>query len=154
MGHFNTPGIRQAIPDARYEQLVRRPLPGQAIIEEVHRQGGVTTHTHPLTPPQLRHWMGATEMLSDAVLGQCADLIDLDSEASQQLWFTVLNLGRRVAASGSTDSALGRRHTSSPGDRRVYCRADRLDYQDIVAAMRSWSHDGHQRRPSVCVLGH
>lgn len=136
VGHFNTPGISRPIPPERYEQLIRRPLPGQAIFEEVHRLGGVTIHTHPLSPPQLRHWMGATEILSDAVLGRCADLIDLDSTASQQLWFAVLNLGNRVAASGSTDSALGRRRTSSPGDRRVYCQADRLDYGELVAAMR------------------
>ncbi len=136
VGHFNTPGIRQAIPTERYKQLIHRPLPGQAIFEEVHRLGGVTIHTHPLAPPQLRHWMGATEILSDAVLGRCADLLDVDSEASQQLWFTVLNLGNRVGVSGSTDSALGRRRTSSPGDRRLYCKADRLDYREIVSAMR------------------
>ncbi len=136
VGHFNTPGIVRAIPAERYEQLIRCPLPGQAIFEEVARLGGVTIHTHPLSPPQLRHWMGATEILSDAVIGRCADLMDLDSDATQQLWFAVLNLGNRVAASGSTDSALGRRRTSSPGDRRVYCQANRLDYREIVSAMR------------------
>ena len=137
VGHFNTPGISQPIPTERYETIIHRPLPGEAIFQEVHRLGGVTSHTHPLSPPQLRHWMGATEILSDAVIGRCADLMDLDSEATQQLYFTVLNLGNRVAASGSTDSALGRRRTSSPGDRRVYCHADRLDYHELVAAMRA-----------------
>ena len=82
------------------------------------------------------HWMGAAEVLSDAVLGQCADALDLDGQASELLWFAVLNLGNRVAASSYTDCALGRRSTPSPGDRRVYCRAGELTYPAIVDAIR------------------
>ena len=93
-------------------------------------------HTHPLTPPHQMHWMGAAEILSDAVLGRCADALDLDGQASELLWFAVLNLGNRVAASGYTDCALGRRSTPSPGDRRVYCKAEELTYPAIVEAIR------------------
>ncbi len=93
-------------------------------------------HTHPLTPPYQLHWMGATEFFSDAVMGNCADLFDIDSRATEQLWFMALNLGNRVAASGSTDSALGRVRTSSPGDRRVYCHPKEFTYASIVESLR------------------
>ena len=115
---------------------MRRPLPVQAVKERVHALGGVVIHTHPLTPRHQLHWMGATEFFSDAVMGRCTDLFDIDSRATEYLWFMALNLGNRVAASGSTDSALGRVRTASPGDRRVYCQADRLTYPAIVEAMR------------------
>ena len=49
----------------------------------------------------------------------------------------MLNLGNKVGVSSYTDSALGRKNTLSPGDRRVYVRADRLDYPEIVDAMRA-----------------
>lgn len=80
--------------------------------------------------------MGATEFLSDAVMGSCADLFDIDSRATEQLWFMALNLGNRVAASGSTDSALGRVRTSSPGDRRVYCHPKEFTYASILESLR------------------
>ena len=48
----------------------------------------------------------------------------------------MLNLGNRLGCSSYTDCALGRLETMSPGDRRVYCRADTLDYRQIVAALR------------------
>ncbi|MEX0936990.1 MAG: CehA/McbA family metallohydrolase [Pirellulales bacterium] len=136
VGHFNTPGISHAIPTERLEQIYRRPLPGQALAKEVHRLGGVVIHTHPLTPPHQLHWMGAAELLSDAVLGRCSDLVDVDSRACEQLWFAALNLGNRVAVSSYTDSALGRKQTRSPGDRRIYVKAERFDYASIVDAMR------------------
>ena len=90
----------------------------------------------PLTPPHLAHWMGATEIVSDAVLGRAADAFDIDSRATMDLWLAVVETGSRVAASGSTDAALGRERTRSPGDRRVYARAERFDYESIVDALR------------------
>ena len=81
--------------------------------------------------------MGAAEILSDAVLGRPADALDLDGQASELLWFAVLNLGNRVAASSYTDCALGRKNTPSPGDRRVYCRAESLTYPKVVEAIRA-----------------
>jgi len=82
------------------------------------------------------HWMGAAEILSDAALGRPADALDLDGQAGELLWFAVLNLGNRVAASSYTDCALGRTNTPSPGDRRVYCRAEEFTYPAIVEAIR------------------
>jgi len=136
VGHVNTPGIVLPIEKERIKTIMNRPLPVQAIKKRVHELGGIVAHTHPLTPRHQLHWMGATEFFSDTVMGQCADLFDIDSRATEYLWFMGLNLGNRVGASGSTDSALGRVRTASPGDRRVYCRAETFTYPAIIKAMR------------------
>jgi hypothetical protein len=136
VGHLNTPGIARPIEEEVYQRLIDGPLPAERIGEEVHARGGAVIHTHPLTPPYQLHWMGAAEIWSDAVLGRCADALDLDGQASELLWFAVLNLGNRVACSSYTDCALGRKSTPSPGDRRVYCHAKRFSYPAIVAAIR------------------
>ena len=106
VGHLNTPGISRPIEPGVHARLVDGPLPAQRIAEEVHARGGAVIHTHPLTPPHQMHWMGAAEVFSDAVLGRCADALDLDGQASELLWFAVLNLSDRVAASSYTDCAL------------------------------------------------
>jgi hypothetical protein len=137
VGHLNTPGLRASLPEERYEQLVRRPLPALALTGAVHEGGGAVIRTHPLTPPYQLHWMGATEALADGVLRRCGDAFDLDSPATERLWFALLNLGNRLAASGSTDAALGRAQTPSPGDRRVYCRAEQFTYPALVKALRA-----------------
>jgi iron complex transport system permease protein len=80
--------------------------------------------------------MGAGELFSDAVLGRPADGMDIDSPQTELLWFAVLNLGNRIAATASTDAALGRVHTRSPGDRRVYCKVDELSPGTIARAIR------------------
>lgn len=136
VGHRNTPGLRTPLPPERLEQLIQRPLPTLGLLDVVHADGGAVIYTHPLTPPHQLHWMGSPEVLSHAVLGQCADAFDIDSRASEQLWFAVLNLGNKVACSASTDAALGRLQTASPGDRRVYCQSQSLTYEAIVRAIR------------------
>jgi len=136
VGHVNTPGITQPLPQEALAALSNRPLPVQALKRQAHQLGGVAVHTHPLSPPYQLHWMGATEFFSDAVMGNCADLFDIDSRATEWLWFMALNLGNKVGASGSTDSALGRVRTASPGDRRVYCQADAFTYPAIVEGLR------------------
>lgn len=136
VGHINTPGIRQSLDADPLRSALNHPLPVQTLKRHVHELGGVVIHTHPLTPPHQLHWMGATEFFSDMVLGDCADLLDIDSRATEWLWFMALNLGNRVAASGSTDSALGRLRTRSPGDRRVYTRAETFSYPAIIEGMR------------------
>jgi hypothetical protein len=136
VGHLNTPGIRSVLPHDVWQTLVHRPLPAQAVFEAVRQRGGVSVHTHPMTPRHQLHWMGAAEAYSDAVLGNCANLLDVDANHTQHLWFAMLNLGNKVGVSSSTDSALGRTKTLSPGDRRIYCRAKRFDYPSIVDAMR------------------
>lgn len=136
VGHVNTPGITRLLDEQALEDAYNRPLPIQALKKQVHEYGGVVAHTHPLSPPYQLHWMGAAEFYSDAVMGNCADLLDIDSRATEHLWFMALNLGNRVAASGSTDSALGRVRTASPGDRRVYCHAEESTYPSIVESLR------------------
>lgn len=167
VGHVNTPGITRPLDRDQLNKILRQPLPVQAIKERVHALGGVLIHTHPLTPPHQLHWMGATEFFSDAVLRNCADLLDIDSRATEWLWFMALNLGNRVGACGSTDSALGRVKTRSPGDRRVYCRAEALTYPAIVEALRQgrtfatngkdifpfFEVDGHQPGDTVTLSG-
>lgn len=137
VGHLNTPGIAPTFSAEELRRLTDRPLPAQAIVDAVHDRGGAVIHTHPLTPPHQIHWMGAAEFLSDAVSGRPADALDLDGQAAELLWSAALNLGNRVAASSYTDAALGRIRTLSPGDRRVYVRADRLDGPSIVASIRA-----------------
>ena len=136
VGHFNTPGIQKAFGYTELNNLVKRPLPAQAVYEEVRKRNGVVIHTHPMTPRHQLHWMGAGEAFSDAVLGHCPDLFDIDANHTQKLWFSILNLGNKVAASGYTDAALGRATTKSPGDGRVYCQAEEFTYESIVDAMR------------------
>jgi hypothetical protein len=136
VGHFNTPGIQTTFGYTELNNLVKRPLPAQAVYEEVRKRNGVVIHTHPMTPRHQLHWMGAGEAYSDAVMGHCPDLFDLDANHTRSLWFSILNLGNKVAASGYTDAALGRTTTLSPGDGRVYCQADEFTYESIVDAMR------------------
>lgn len=143
VGHLNTPGIAEPITEEYYTQFInKRPLPAQAIVRRVHELNGAAIHTHPLSPPNQLHWMGATEILSDAVLGFCADALDIggwDESArygTELLWFSVLNLGNKVACSSYTDSTLERKDTLTPGDRRVYCHAAELSYPAIVEALR------------------
>ena len=136
IGHLNTPGIPHPIPREQYERLIKGPLPVQAVTRAVHELGGAVTYTHPLAPAHQLHWMGAPAIFSDAVLRQCADLFDIDSRQTELLWFAALNLGNRLACSSYTDAALGRLHTASPGDRRVYCHTDEFSYPAIVAALR------------------
>ena len=135
VGHLNTPGIARPLAD-RLDQLIGRPLPVQAITEAVRELGGATIHSHPLAPTHQLHWMGATEIFSDAVLGRCADALDTDSPATELLRFAVLNLGNRLAVSSYTDCDLGRSRTLSPGDRRVYCQAKGLSAAALVQALR------------------
>src|SRR5262249_23745909 len=93
----------------------------------------------------------------DGVLRRCGDAFDLDSAATERLWFALLNLGNRLAASGSTDAALGRLQTPSPGDRRVYCPADALTYPAVVRALRqgpAFATNGGPVFPFFTVDGH
>lgn len=136
VGHLITPGIARQLPAAVTARAFHGPLPVQNLLDPVHALGGIVTYTHPLAPPHQLHWMGATEAYSDAVLGRCADAFDIDSRATEQLWFALLNLGNRVAASSYTDSALERKNTLSPGDRRVYGQAREFTFPAMVAALR------------------
>lgn len=136
LGHFNPPGIREAIPPGLLKELSRSVLPHHAIGREVRERGGVMIHTHPTMPPHQKHWMGATILMADAVLGTTPEAMDQDYPASMALWFAALNLGNRIAAAGSTDAALGRRNTRSPGDWRVYSRADDFSYEAIIDGIR------------------
>ena len=137
VGHFNTPGIREPIGYSELEAMTKRPLPAHAVYKAVRERGGIVIHTHPMTPRHQLHWMGASQAYSDAVLGNCVNLFDVDAKHTQQLWFSMLNLGNRVGVSSYTDSALGRTSTLSPGDRRVYCQTDSFSYDAIVDAMRN-----------------
>ncbi|MEX2213192.1 MAG: CehA/McbA family metallohydrolase [Phycisphaeraceae bacterium] len=136
VGHFNTPGISGPIPTDDYQKLIAQPLLTGALREEVHRRDGVMIRTHPLTPPYQLHWMGAAATWSDAALGNAGDLLDVDSPAAELLWFTALNLDNRIGVSSYTDCALGRKQTMSPGDRRIYCQAEKFTYPAIVEAMK------------------
>ncbi|MCB2057839.1 MAG: hypothetical protein KDE30_07990, partial [Novosphingobium sp.] len=150
-------GIREPIPEVLVESIAANPLPGQALKHEVHARGGAMIYTHPLTPAHQLHWMGAAGAFSDAVLGDCADLMDIDSPQSELLWFTLLNLGNRIGASSYTDCALGRAQTLSPGDRRLYCQAPTLDYGAFVQAMttgRTFATNGGPVFPFFTIDGH
>ncbi len=135
VGHFNPAGLHQPLPEDLYEKLIQQPLPAQALYPEIRKRGGIVIHTHPLMPRHQLHWMGASQAWSDAVLQDMADLFDVDANHTERLWFALLNLGNRIGVSGHTDAALGRKKTPSPGDSRVYCRAERVDYDHFVESM-------------------
>jgi hypothetical protein len=137
IGHLNTPGIREPLDKTWYERVRKEPLPVQKIKAKVRELGGVTIHTHPLTPRHQLHWMGAAELWSDMVHGDCADAIDVDNLSCEMLVYAALNLGNKVAVSGYTDAALGRTKTKSPGDRRVYALSGALDYEKIIKSIRA-----------------
>ncbi len=136
-GHLNTPGIARAVDAETLRHAETSPLPIGALLDPVHSLGGAVIHTHLMVPPHQLHWMGATELLSGTVLGRTADAVDLDFDGTRLLWFAALNLGSRIAASASTDCALGRRRTPSPGDRRVYARSGVLSLAAIARALRA-----------------
>ena len=135
IGHLTTPGITRPLKGAAYSEAFRRPLSIQKIVEAAHELGGIVTYTHPMEPAHQLHWMGATEAYSDAVLGRCADAFDMESRRTEPLYFAILNLGNKLAVSGYTDSALERKNTLTPGDRRVYSHATRFDYAEIIKAI-------------------
>jgi hypothetical protein len=130
IGHITTPGITQQPANTTYNAAYAGTLPIRHLLDPIHALGGVIVYTHPLAPPTQLHWMGATEVYSDAVLGRCADLFDIDSRATEMVWFSLLNLGNRITASSYTDSALERAGSTSPGDRRLYCHA-----HEFIASM-------------------
>lgn len=134
-GHANTPGIENPIPNEELSKMRRTVLPFQYLCEIVHKLGGAVIYTHTSPLPRL-HWMGATESLCDAILGKCADAFDISNRAEELIWFAILNLGNKVAVSGSTDAVLLRKETIPPGARRVYAKAGKLDYKSIVDAIR------------------
>jgi hypothetical protein len=136
IGHLTTPGITSQVPESITAAAYAGPLPVQALLKPVHERGGIITYTHPLAPPYQLHWMGATEAYSDAVMRRSADAFDIDSRATELVWFGLLNLGNRIAASSYTDSALERVNTLSPGDRRVYSHAREFTYPAIIQALR------------------
>lgn len=133
VGHLNTPGITEPLRGVP----VSGPLPVREVVRAAHAVGGAVTYTHPLSPPQQLHWMGATQAYSDAVLGAMADAMDVDTRATEQLWFALLNLGNRLSASGCTDAALERRQTYSPGDKRFYTQAPELTAAALTAGLRA-----------------
>lgn len=136
VGHVNTPGIIRQISREEMGKISRSPLPIQEICNIASKLGGVVIYTHTLPLPRL-HWMGATESLSDALLGKYANAFDISNKAEEVLWFTLLNLGAKIAASGSTDTALIRRNAIPPGLRRIYAHSGKLDYRAIVEAIRA-----------------
>lgn len=136
-GHFITPGILRPINSSEEAKISAGPLHSQIVSEIVQRLGGIATYTHPLRPTHQLHWMGAASIFADAVMGRCADLMDMDTPQTQLLWFSALNMGNRIGCSSYTDCGLGRVSSGPPGGRRVYCQADDFTYHDLVRAMRA-----------------
>ncbi len=136
VGHINTPGIREPISQLTIRELERTLLPSQALTDKVHQLGGITIHTHPLTPRHQIHWMGAAELIHNAVFKKGTDLLDIDSRQTELLWYSVLNLGLTIGASSYTDCALGRVRTLSPGDRRVYVHSDEFKFSKLISGMK------------------
>lgn len=136
VGHANTPGINRPLSREELVKVMKSVLPMQVLREIVHKLGGIVIYTHPLPAPRL-HWMGSVECLSDALIGNYCDAFDISNKPEEVLWFTLLNLGAKIAASGSTDTALVRKGAIPPGARRVYAYSGKLDYQAIVNAIRS-----------------
>lgn len=156
VGHVNTPGIIRPLYAEELRKISKSVLPIQALCDIVHDLGGIVIYTHTLPMPRL-HWMGATESISDVLLGKYADAFDISNEAEEALWFALLNLGAKIAVSGSTDTALIRRGAIPPGSRRVYAKSGKLDYSAIVDAMRrgkTFATNGGPIFPFFTIDGH
>jgi len=134
-GHLNSPGVE--LPQKDREATMHAAMPVLATVEWVHAHNAAIIHTHTMVPAHQLHWMGAAEAYSYSLLGICPDAMDLDGEASENLWFTVLNLGNKISCSGSTDAALERTSSPAPGARRMYVRSDKFDYEEFVKGIRA-----------------
>ena len=156
VGHVNTPGIIRPLSGEELRKILKSVLPIQTLCDIVHKLGGAVIYTHTLPMPRL-HWMGATESISDVLLGKYADAFDISNEAEEVLWFALLNLGAKIAVSGSTDTALIRRGAIPPGSRRIYAKSGKLDYSAIVDAIRkgkTFATNGGPIFPFFTIDGH
>ncbi|MEX0777009.1 MAG: CehA/McbA family metallohydrolase [Phycisphaeraceae bacterium] len=115
--------------------------PAYQVIQEVHRQGGIVGCAHPVRSSFayggnfVSNW--ASELPFDFVAGVGYDAIDVLNDSpllffqSENLWYTLLNMGYRVAATGNTDGALGA--TAAVGRYRTYTKIDGAFSWDAVA---------------------
>jgi hypothetical protein len=106
--------------------------PNFRIIQEIQRQGGVVGLAHPVRASFrdgnfVSNW--ASELPFDFVAGAPYAAVDILNDSpllffeSERCWYTLLNLGYKVAGTGNSDGALGmntglgryRTYTSMPG---------------------------------------
>lgn len=120
--------------------------PAFGAIHEVHRQGGVVGCAHPVRSTFghggnfISNW--ASELPFDFVAGAAYDAIDVLNDSpllffqSERLWYALLNMGYRVAATGNTDGALGA--TSAVGRFRTYAKIDgEFSWATLADAIRA-----------------
>jgi hypothetical protein len=124
----------------------KAPVPNFEIHALIHSLDGIVSYTHPC-----RWWWGewggqgiypleegkfisnlAQELPYDTVAGPTYDTIDIlmqteerkANEKAQQLWFTLLNEGYRIAATASSDTTFDNPGRGTPGKVRVYTRVE------------------------------
>ena len=141
-GHGWTVGLRDI---SRGRAFFRTP-PNFRIIQEVHRQGGIVGCAHPMRASFghggnfISNW--ASELPFDFVAGVPYDTLDILNDSpllffeSERLWYTLLNLGYKVAGTGNSDGALGT--TRGLGRYRTYTRIDgAFSWEALAEAMRA-----------------
>lgn len=146
-GHYDTPGIKSTVDK---EEIKKEMFPGQALKKAVHEKGGITIVTHPFGCIPILHWMTAVEVYFDVVLDNYPDAFDVfcyNREIEQIFYFTLLNLGAKIAGTASTDALLERKQAGPPGKQRVYTyTGSNFTYEAIVdgiKAGRNFVTDGH-----------
>lgn len=105
--------------------------PNFRVIQEVHRQGAIVGCAHPV-----RFWLmygnfvsnWAAELPFDFVAGVPYDAVDVLNDSpllffqSERLWYTLLNMGYKVAGTGNSDGSLGT--TEGVGRYRTYTKVN------------------------------
>jgi hypothetical protein len=127
-GHGWTVGLKDNAPGYAYF----RTGPNFRVIQEVNRQGGIVGLAHPV-----RFWLlhggnfvsnWASEAPFDFVAGVPYAAVDVLNDSpllffeSERYWYTLLNLGYKVAAAGNSDGAVG--STPGVGIYRTYAQID------------------------------
>jgi hypothetical protein len=141
-------------------QSEKDPVPNFESHALIHSLGGIVSYTHPC-----RWWWGdwggqgiyprqegkfisnlAQELPYDTVVGPTYDTIDIlmpmeervANEETQQLWFTLLNEGYRIAATASSDTTFDNEGRGTPGRVRVYTRVEgQPTISSIARAMKT-----------------
>jgi hypothetical protein len=123
--------------------------PNYKIIQEVQRQGGIVGCAHPV-----RSWFNngnfvsnwASEMPFDFLAGAPYAAMDILNDSpliffqSERAWYTLLNLGYKLAGTGNSDGALGVNH--GLGRYRTYTHID---------GEFSWAKLAHGMKSGACI---
>ena len=148
-GHVCLVGVREDMPGGFPMRMVVWP-PNEIVQSYVADQGGAVISAHPLNGINLEDFVGAVgdpqrrclarELAVDVLLGRRV-CYDVYSDTTQRLtdvvttYYHLLNLGRRVGITASTDYYVDQGRGAC-GAWRTYARSGKLDFGGIAEAYR------------------